>query len=81
MAKHAGSGIAGKNKKKCERYRAQGRRLKNKLARILQSNGRTAADAYAREARSPDGFSGCFPRTRGPVPLWQIAARRALEAQ
>lgn len=75
MAKHAGSGIAGKNKAKCDRYRQQERRLANKLKRIRRSNGRKARDYYQRKMvvrEIPDHM----PRTRGPVPLWQIKHRQ-----
>lgn len=37
----------GRNKIKCERYRREQRREKNKIRRILRSNGLQAARAYA----------------------------------
>lgn len=44
---------AGRNKIKCERYRNQRRRYKNKLRRVVRSNGAAAAQAYRdREAKA-----------------------------
>ena len=54
--KSGGSKKHGRNLVKCKRYRARGTRLKNKLARILRSNGLEAARkyrlAYARGERA-----------------------------
>ena len=44
-----GSRKHGRNKEKCKRYLAHKRREKNKLKRILQSNGLKAAELYAKE--------------------------------
>ena len=73
MPKHAGASIAGKNKEKCARYRNRDRRTENKLKRILQSNGRTAHDYYAKAVRL-GGRLDVMPRTRGKIPLWQRIA-------
>ena len=73
MPKHAGGSIAGKNKRKCDQYRQRGRRLTNKLKRILRSNGRAAHDYYAMKARQGESCNH-MPRTRGKVPAWQIWA-------
>lgn len=39
----------GRNVTKCEHYKAMKTREKNKLKRVLQSNGKEAAQAYAKE--------------------------------
>jgi len=49
MAKHNINRKYGRNKAKCERYRREHRRERNKLRRILQSNGEAAARAYAEQ--------------------------------
>lgn len=43
-----GSKKAGKNKAKCQTYRAMKTREKNKIKRILKSNGFAAAEVYAK---------------------------------
>lgn len=43
----------GRNKKKCEQYRAHNTRAKNKIKRVLQSNGLAYAIVYAREHSLP----------------------------
>lgn len=44
--KGAGKRKYGRNKVKCERYRREHRRYKNKLQRVLRCNGLAAAQAY-----------------------------------
>lgn len=44
--KRGGSKKHGRNKVKCQRYRDRGIRFKNKMKRILQSNGPEAAQKY-----------------------------------
>ena len=46
QAKSGGARKIGRNEVKCALYRARGTRFKNKLARVLRSNGKAAADAY-----------------------------------
>jgi hypothetical protein len=81
MAKHAGPSKAGKNAEKCKRYRAGNRRVIHKLARIRQSNGNAAAMEYDLAAARGDISGIRFPRTRGPVPLWQILANAKRDPQ
>jgi hypothetical protein len=57
MAKHAGSGKAGKNKQKCEAYKAAGRRETNKKRRLAKHE--------ARLARFADRFANFDPKNRG----------------
>jgi len=76
MSKHAGANKAGRNKIKCERYRSRGLRLSHKLSRIHKSNGPDAARAYQTAVARGEVKGIRFPRTRGPVPLWQIVANR-----
>ena len=45
--KRGGLRKIGRNKDKCALYRAMKTREKNKLKRVLQSNGREAAKEYA----------------------------------
>jgi len=51
--KHAGRGKAGKNAKKCKMYKDNKTREKNKLKRILQSNGIVEARKYAKKHSIP----------------------------
>lgn len=46
QAKSGGAKKYGRNKVKCQRYRDRGRRFRNKLRRILRSNGEAAARLY-----------------------------------
>lgn len=46
-----GSRKYGRNEKKCAAYKSANRRERNKLKRILKSNGEEAAVAYAIEKR------------------------------
>ena len=43
----------GRNKSKCEAYRAHGIRSKHKIKKILQSNGIKAAESYKRNPSKP----------------------------
>jgi hypothetical protein len=45
--KSGGNKKHGRNEDKCKKYRASKTREKNKLKRVLQSNGRKAAEEYA----------------------------------
>jgi len=45
--KSGGAKKYGRNEDKCKKYRASKNREKNKLKRVLQSNGIQAAEAYA----------------------------------
>ena len=43
----------GNRKDHCKRYRDHGTLLKNKIKRILRSNGMTAASSYRRDPSAP----------------------------
>ena len=43
----------GRNKSKCDAYRAHGTRTKHKIKRILQSNGSKAVESYKRDPSKP----------------------------
>ena len=47
--KSGGAKKIGRNEEKCKKYRSSKNREKNKLKRILQSNGFAAAEKYAEE--------------------------------
>lgn len=47
QAKHGGARKIGRSKTKCEQYRNAHTRERNKIKRVLQSNGYDAALAYA----------------------------------
>ena len=46
QSKSGGAKKYGRNLAKCKRYRQRDTRYKHKLARVLQSNGPAAANAY-----------------------------------
>lgn len=48
MVGRGGSRKVGRNRDKCKLYRARKTRERNKLKRILQSNGARAANKYAK---------------------------------
>lgn len=58
QAKSGGARKIGTNKEKCARYRSRGTRFKNKLTRVLKSNGKAAADAYRRGHLKGDRVAG-----------------------
>ncbi len=47
--KSGGGAKIGKNKDKCAAYRKEHRRFKNKLRRVLKSNGPAAAEQYRKD--------------------------------
>lgn len=51
----------GRDVKKCATYRNLHTREKNKLGRILQSNGRATAEVYARTNNLSDWFRRRYP--------------------
>ena len=53
--KSGGAKKYGRSEEKCKKYRANKTREKNKLKRVLQSNGITAANEYA-EAKELWGY-------------------------
>lgn len=57
MAKGSGRKI-GRNEAKCKRYQSSHRREMGKLKRVLRSNGKVAAQAYAAKHNLVNYLSG-----------------------
>lgn len=60
-AKGAGAKKHGRNTDKCAKYRNEHRREKNKLSRIVRSNGYAYATAYATQHQVVGWFIRTYP--------------------